>query len=52
MDYSTHDSSVFHYLQEFAQIHNHRVGDAIQLSHPLPPPPPFAVYLSQHQGLF
>ena len=27
-------------------------GDAIQLSHPLPPPSPFALNLSQHQGLF
>ena len=44
-------SSVLHYLAEFAQIHVHCVGDAIQLSHPLPPPSPFAFDLSQHQGL-
>ena len=26
--------------------------DAIQPSHPLPPASPFALHLSQHQGLF
>ena len=30
----------------------HRVGDAIQTSHPLSCPSPPALYLSQHQGLF
>ena len=29
-----------------------RVGDAIQPSHPLLPPSPPALNLSQHQGLF
>ena len=29
-----------------------RVGDAIQPSHPLPPPFPHALNLSQHQSLF
>ena len=43
---------VLHYLQEFAQIHVHWDGDAIQPSHPLPPSSPFAFNLSQHQGLF
>ena len=43
---------VLHYLQEFAQIHFHWVDDAIQPSHPLLPPSPFAFSLSQHQGLF
>ena len=31
-------SSVLYYLPEFAQIHVHWVGDAIQPSHPLLPP--------------
>ena len=30
----------------------HRVGDAIQPSHPLPSPSPPTINLSQHQGLF
>ena len=37
---------------EFAQIHVHWVGDAIQPSHLLSPPFPPAHNLSQHQGLF
>ena len=37
---------------EFAQIHIHWVGDAIQPSNPLSSPSPPAFYLSQHQGLF
>ena len=49
---STLGSSVVHCLLEFAQIHVHRVGDAIQPSHTLPPPSPLAFSLSQHQGLF
>ena len=43
---------VLHHLPETAQTHVHRVGDAIQLSHPLPPTSPLALNLSQHQGLF
>ena len=39
------------HLQEFAQIHIHWVGDAIQPSHPLLPPSPPALSLCQHQGL-
>ena len=39
-------------LQEFAQTHAHRVGDAIEPSHPLSSPSPPAPYPSQHQGLF
>ena len=39
-------------VPEFAQIHVHWVGDAIQPSHPLLSPSPFAFNLSQHQGLF
>ena len=48
----TSGSSAFHYLLEFAQIHVHCIGDAIQPSHPLSSPPPPAFNLSQHQGLF
>ena len=36
----------------FTQTHVHRVGDAIQPSHPLLSPSPLAFNLSQHQGLF
>ena len=46
MDYST-GSSVCYYL-EFAKIHVHRVGDAIQTSHPVLSLSPFAFHLSQH----
>ena len=45
-------SPVPHHLLEFAQIHIHRVGDAIQPSHPLLLSSLFAFNLSQHQGLF
>ena len=37
IDCSTPGSYVLHYLPEFAQIHVHWVGDAIQPSHPLLP---------------
>ena len=43
---------VHHQLPEFTQTHVHRVGDAIQPSHPLSFPSPPAFNLSQHQGLF
>ena len=43
---------VHHQLPEFTQTHAHRVGDAIQPSHPLLSPSPPAPNLSQHQGLF
>ena len=39
-------------LPEPAQTHVHRVGDAIQPSHPLLSPSPPVFNLSQHQGLF
>ena len=52
MDRSAPGLLVLHYLQELAQTHVHRVGDAIQPSHPLLPPSPPALNLSQHQGLF
>ena len=51
MDCGTPGFPVLHYLLEFAQTHVHWVGDAIQSSHPLPPPSPPALNLSQHQGL-
>ena len=43
---------VVYCLPELAQTHVHRVGDAIQPSHPLSSPSPPAFSLSQHQGLF
>ena len=43
---------VCHQLPEFTQTHVHRVGDAIQPSHPLSSPSPPAFNLLQHQGLF
>ena len=52
MDWSTPSFLVLHYLPKFAQTHVHWVGDAIQPSHPLSPPSPPALNLSQHQGLF
>ena len=42
---------VHHQLPEFTQTHVHRVGYAIQLSHPLSSPSPPAPNPSQHQGL-
>ena len=36
---------VLHYLPEFAETHVHWVSDAIQSSHPLPPPSPPALNL-------
>ena len=43
---------VHHQLPESTQTHVHRVGDAIQPSHPLLSPSPSAPNPSQHQGLF
>ena len=43
---------VLHSLLELTQTHVHWVGNAIQPSHPLLPPSPLALSLSQHQGLF
>ena len=39
-------------LPEFTQTHVHWVGDTIQPPHPLSPPSPPALNLSQHQNLF
>ena len=52
MNCSTPSLSVHHQLLEFTQTHVHRVGDAIQPSHPLLSPSPPAPNPSQHQGLF
>ena len=52
MDCSTPGFPVHHQLPELALTHVHRVGDAIQPSHPLLSLFPPAFNLSQHQGLF
>ena len=52
MDCSTPAFTVHHQLLELAQIHVHRVSDAIQPSHPLLSHSLPAFNLSQHQGLF
>ena len=49
---STPGLPVHHQLPEFTQTHIHRVGDAIQPSHPLSSPSPRAPNPSQHQSLF
>ena len=58
MDRRTPGLPVHHQLPEFTQTHVHYVSDVIQPSHllsslvlPVLPPPP-ALKLSQHQGLF
>ena len=43
---------VHHQLLEFTQTHVHRVGDAIQPSHPLSSPFPPAPNPSQRQSLY
>ena len=52
INWSTPGFPVLHGPPEFAQTHAHWISDAIQPSHPLSPPSPPALYLSQHQGLF
>ena len=52
VDCSMPSFPVHHGLLELAQTHVHRIGDAIQLSHPLLSPSPLAFNLSQHQDLF
>ena len=52
MNCSTPGLSVHHQQPEFTQTHVHRVGDAIQSSHPLSSPSPPAPNPSQNQGLF
>ena len=51
-DCSTPGFPVHHQLPEHTQTHVHRVGDAIQPSHPLLSPSPPAFNHSQHQDLF
>ena len=52
MNRSTPGLPVHHQLPEFTQTHVHRIGDAIQPSHPLSSPSPPALNPSQHQSLF
>ena len=49
MDCSTPGFPVLHYLLEFAQTHLHWVNHAIQPSHPLSIPSPYALSLCHHQ---
>ena len=51
MDCSMPGFPVLHHLLEFAQTYVLWVSDSIQPSHPLLSLSPFAIYLSQHQGL-
>ena len=50
MNRSTPGLPVHHHLPEFTQTQVHRVGDAIQPSHPLSSPSPPAPNPSQHQS--
>ena len=52
MNCSTPGLPVHHQHPELDQTHAHQVSDAIQTSHPLLPPYPPAVNLSQRQGAF
>ena len=52
MDCSTPGLPDQHQFLEPYQTHVHWASDAIQPSHPLPPPSPPACSLSQHQSLF
>ena len=52
MNHSTPDLPVHHQLLESTQTHVHRVGEAIQPSHPLSSPSSPALNLSHHQCLF
>ena len=52
MNRSTPGLPVHHQFPEFTQTHVHRVGDAIQPSHPLSSSFPPAPNPSQHQSLF
>ena len=52
ISHSTPGLPVHHQLLEFTQTHAHRVGDAIQPSHPLSSPSPPAPNPSQCQGHF
>ena len=50
MNCSTPGLSIHHYLPEFIQTHVHRVGDAIQPSHPLFSPSPPSPNSSHNQS--
>ena len=50
MNRSTTGLPVHHQLPELAQTYGHRVGNAIQPSHPLSSPSPLTFNLSQDQG--
>ena len=52
MNHSMPRFPIHHQLLESTQTHVHRVGDAIQPSHPLSSPSLPIFNLSQHQGLF
>ena len=52
LDCTTPGCPVHHQLLELTQPHVHRVGDVIQLFHPLSSPFPPAFNLYQHQDLF
>ena len=52
MNHSTPGLPVHHQLLEFTQTQVHRVGEAIQPSHPLSSPSLPAPNPSQHQGFF
>ena len=52
VNHSTPGLPVHHQLLVFTQTHVHRVGDAIQPSHPLLSPSPPAPNPFQHQGIF
>ena len=52
MNHSMPGLPVHHQLPEFTQTHVHRIGDAIQPSHPLLSPSPSAPNPAQHQSLF
>ena len=52
MNRSTPGLPVHHQRPKFTQTHVHRVGDAIQPSHPLSSPSPPAPNPSQHHSLF
>ena len=51
MDCSMPGFPVLHYLPEFAQVHVHWFGDAIEPSYLLFPSSPFTFNFSQHQSL-
>ena len=52
MDHSTTGFPVLLQLLGLTQAHVHWASDAVQPSHPLSSPFPFAFNISQHQGLF